>query len=317
MGVRYPLILRREEEEEMATSMKKEKKQLSVKVAKTVPSDEVPPAPMMVSSMPTFGEMMLLVDEMDAAENASKHVIASGVGEDGACWQNTGVKRTKKQPASSKVVKTSPPAETSTLTSMTNPQHFSDLMLFVENDNAVDNWSSTEDIFGNRDADDERKMSYILGEKQDRVVGVTPNEITITSALYPYMKMSFDANRRAHFIAVLSTVDECAKELNRETRPVACREHLGDGYYVSVTSGYACVDFREFYLPYGLTTDQVRPTKSGIALRLSEWKEFLKTIPAIHAEFPEFANAKRCVDDDSHLGQLGWQNCTSCFPFGV
>jgi len=41
--------------------MKKEKKQLSVKVAKTVPSDEVPTSPMMVSSMPTFGEMMLLV----------------------------------------------------------------------------------------------------------------------------------------------------------------------------------------------------------------------------------------------------------------
>jgi len=158
----------------MATSMKKEKKQLSVKVAKTDPSDEVPPAPMMVSSMPTFSEMMLLVDEVDAAKNASKHVIAIDAGEDGECSQNTGVKRTKKQPASSKVVKTSPPAETSTSMSMTNPQHFSDLMLFVENDNAVDNWSSTEDIVGNRDADDERKMSYILGEKQDHVTSVTP-----------------------------------------------------------------------------------------------------------------------------------------------
>lgn len=301
----------------MATSLKKEKKQLSVKVAKTVPSDVVPPASMMVTSMPSFSEMMLLVDEMDATKNASKHVNASDVGEDDECSQNTGVKRTKKQLATSKVVKTSPPAETSTSTSMTNPQHFSDLMLFVENDNADDNSSSTEDIVGNRDADDERKMSYILGEKQDRVMDVTPNEITITSALYPYMKMSFDANRWAHFIAVLSMVDECAKELNRKTRTVAYREHLGDGYYVSVTSGYACVDFRKFHVPYGLTSDQVRPTKSGIALRLSEWSEFLKTIPAIHADFPEFANAKRCADDDSHLGQLGWLNCTSCFPFGV
>jgi len=33
---------------------------------------------------------------------------------------------------------------------------------------------------------------------------------------------------------------------------VAYRAHIGDNYYVSVTSGFDCVDIRHFYVPYGL-----------------------------------------------------------------
>ena len=44
---------------------------------------------------------------------------------------------------------------------------------------------------------------------------------------------------------------EEAKQLNRQSRPVAYRQHIGDGYYVSVNGGVMCVDVRKFYLPYG------------------------------------------------------------------
>ena len=67
-----------------------------------------------------------------------------------------------------------------------------------------------------------------------------------------------------------------------------------------------CVDFRKYYVPYGLPSDQIRPTKSGIALRLEEWADMLQVVPTIHATFPELATAKRCVDEDSHLGQRGF-----------
>jgi len=146
-------------------------------------------------------------------------------------------------------------------------------------------------------------------------VTATPDEVTITSTLEPHKTVTFDANRWAHFRAILTYVDDEAKELNRKTRPVAYHQHIGDGYYVSVTGGVMCVDIRKHYVPYGLTNDQARPSKSGLALRLDEWAELMQTVPAINATFPSLAQAKRCSDDESHMSQRSWLECRSCFPF--
>jgi len=226
-------------------------------------------------------------------------------------------KREKKQQQQqtakpAKVAKTSPPA----LASLTNDDEpFTDLLLLVEaDDHAVDDSASTTSTEVH--VDDSERTSYTLGERQDRVLVATSDEVIIMSTLEPLKTMTFNVNRWARFVALMTNVDEEAKELNRKTRPVAYRQHLGDGYYVTVTGGVMCVDFRKYYVPYGLPSDQIRPTKSGIALRLEEWADMLQVVPTIHATFPELATAKRCVNEDSHLGQRGWMQCTSCFPFG-
>ena len=64
----------------------------------------------------------------------------------------------------------------------------------------------------------------------------------------------------------LHKIDVEARELNKKSRPVNYRVHIGHGIYVSVSDGYLCVDLRHFYVPYGLPEDDVRPTKRGIAL---------------------------------------------------
>jgi len=47
------------------------------------------------------------------------------------------------------------------------------------------------------------------------------------------------------------------------------RKHLDDNYYVSVTTGYACVDIRRrFFKPRG--SREYEPMKHGLALRLDE-----------------------------------------------
>jgi len=69
---------------------------------------------------------------------------------------------------------------------------------------------------------------------------------------------------------------------------VAFRLHLGDGWYVSVTGGYNCVDFRRFYIPYGTSHEHVRPTRDGISLCLDEWAELLVFIPTIHKCHPNW-----------------------------
>lgn len=214
-----------------------------------------------------------------------------------------------------------------TLPSLSMTNSFHDLLLLVDEVDAVEKSTrqindNVEDDGGdvsNDDGDDNgklRKLSYTLGDNQDRVMDVTLNEVTITSTSEPRKTIKFDVNRWAHFIAVLVQVDDNAMELNRKSRPVTFRKHLGDGYYVSVTTGWMCVDFRKYYVPYGLPSDQVRPTKAGISLRLDEWADLMKTIPSIHRDFPELASAKRCTDEDSHLCQRGWLECSSCFPFG-
>jgi len=69
--------------------------------------------------------------------------------------------------------------------------------------------------------------------------------------------------------------------------PVAYRAHIGELYYMSVTSGYGCVDIRRFYVPYRLASENVRPTRSGIGLRLDECAHLLELLPTIHEQHPE------------------------------
>jgi len=118
--------------------------------------------------------------------------------------------------------------------------------------------------------------------------------------------MTCTANRWAHFVAAVADIDDEAKELNRKTRPVAYRLHIGDGYYISVIGGIHCIDFRKFYVPYRLSYDQVRPSKNDLSLRLDEWVHLMQVIPTVHVTFPDLANAKRCTDENSHLSQRGW-----------
>ena len=45
-----------------------------------------------------------------------------------------------------------------------------------------------------------------------------------------------------------------------------------DTVYISVTSGFRCVDLRKFYIPYDAKDDgEIKPTQKGVALRLVEW----------------------------------------------
>jgi len=143
-----------------------------------------------------------------------------------------------------------------------------------------------------------------------------PNGVTLTSTSEPRKTVVFNANRWAYFVGLTAKIDEEAKELNCQTRPVAFRKHVNDGYYDTLTSDVICVGIRKFYAPYGLCSDQLRPSKSRIALRLDVWAELMTLIPSIHAVFPALVKAKRCIVEESHVNQVGWLDCSSCFPFG-
>ena len=79
------------------------------------------------------------------------------------------------------------------------------------------------------------------------------------------------------------------------------------GHYISVTSGYKCVDFRKFYVPYGQS--EVKPTKKGIALRLREWDEMKRIVDAINDAFPALATALPCYMLSDHLTSFDRKDC--------
>jgi len=131
--------------------------------------------------------------------------------------------------------------------------------------------------------------SFILGEKRDRVIDIVRNVVTIHSSCEPNKLATLTPKCWANFILYCQQIDNEVRELNLKTHPVAFRLHLGDGWYVSVTGGYNCVDFRRFYVPYGSSHENLRPTRDGISLRLDEWADLLAIIPTIHERHPELA----------------------------
>jgi len=132
--------------------------------------------------------------------------------------------------------------------------------------------------------------SFILGEKRDRVIDIVRNVVNIHSSCEPNKLATLTPKRWVNFILYCQQINNEAKELNLNTRPVAFRLHLGDGWYV-----WIC----RFYVPYGTSNEHVRPTRDGISLRLDKWAELLVVIPTIHERHPELARI--CAEAQSQL----------------
>ncbi len=121
------------------------------------------------------------------------------------------------------------------------------------------------------------------------------------------------AVRWASFVLMQADIDEAVNQL-LEKKTVNYFEHFGGGYYVSVSTGILCVDLRRFYQN---DKNEIKPTKQGLALRISEWKELMNLLPLIMSFEPELLVACPCPMKESHLNDpniiLG---CAECSPFG-
>jgi len=129
--------------------------------------------------------------------------------------------------------------------------------------------------------------SYTLGDGQDRVLTIDAGNVKITSISVPEKHVTLTTKRWTRIMSIRKEVDIEAREVNHQTCPVAYHAHIGELYYVSVTSGYGSVDIRRCYVPYGLSKENVHPTRNGIGLRLDEWAHLLELLPTIHEQHPE------------------------------
>jgi len=86
--------------------------------------------------------------------------------------------------------------------------------------------------------------------------------------------------RWAQFRQALDEIEANVKNVCSGSIPSCHRQAIGGGYYISVTSGFFCVDIRKCFVPYGGTED--KPTRQGIALRLREWGQMRKLVDEIN-----------------------------------
>jgi len=117
-------------------------------------------------------------------------------------------------------------------------------------------------------------------------------EVKISSISMPEKHVILTTSHWACLMSIRRQINIELEEIELYIHSVAYRAHIGDNYYVSVTSGFDCVDIHHFYVPYGLPCDQVHPSCNGLALRLYEWKHLLKLVPTTHKGHPELIIAE-------------------------
>ena len=113
--------------------------------------------------------------------------------------------------------------------------------------------------------------------------------------------------RWASFRQLFEEIDVNVKAMCINNEIVKYQCHIGGGRYVSVTTGFPCVDFRKFFVLYG--QQEIKPTRQGIALRLNEWMEMRKTIETINDAHPTLGTALPCYMQDDHNNQLSALEC--------
>jgi hypothetical protein len=129
--------------------------------------------------------------------------------------------------------------------------------------------------------------------------------VTIEEPGSTLKSVTLTAKRWGALAAFESEIEDAVSSLQAK-QYVNFKSHIGGGYFVSVTTGFLCVDIREFYFK-----DSPRPSKHGIALNLTQWTQLKEINQQIKQHFPKLAKTELC----SHQNLDALINCIECHPF--
>ena len=126
---------------------------------------------------------------------------------------------------------------------------------------------------------------YLISEK--RFVVVKKDEIAMFEDATA-KKATFSYPRWAQFVENLEEIDNAVLKLVKGEEDVKLQLHIGGAWYVSVTSGFRCIDLRKFFMGRDGT---VKPMKTGFAIRLSEWDRVKQITRNVKEQCPKVADA--------------------------
>jgi len=135
--------------------------------------------------------------------------------------------------------------------------------------------------------------------------------VTIAEEGSDLKTVTFPSRRWAEFVRCIDDVTESVNNLIAK-QYVQLNRPIGGKWYVSVTTGFACVDIRQYYYH---SVKGPSPSKQGIALRLPEWYTLKDVIPHLHQKYPALAAAQPCSTQLDHQNLEGALSCTECHPF--
>jgi hypothetical protein len=152
-------------------------------------------------------------------------------------------------------------------------------------------------------------MQYIIGENRRVAVKKIDDElfVIIEEVGSEKKRIVFTGPRWARFLIMIDEIDQKV-DLMMANQYILFNEHIGGKWYASVTTGFNCIDLRQFYFhPIGCT----KPTKTGIALRLTEWGKLKAVIPDLMEKNSTLLAIQPCL----HHNQESEMECMECNPF--
>ena len=150
------------------------------------------------------------------------------------------------------------------------------------------------------------KNTYACGERY--TLRLTKEAVVIADK-EKNLTIEITLQRLAVLLSCMPDINQAVTQLVA-TQFVKYKQHIGGAWFVSVTSGYPCVDFRKFYMPvFGF---EEKPTKSGVAIRLSEWSAFGAALKRMTDDNPHLLQVQTC---GIHHNQEEAMQCAECYPF--
>ncbi len=128
-----------------------------------------------------------------------------------------------------------------------------------------------------------------------------------------HRQATFTYPRWVWFTEQFGEVDDALGKLVKAETDIKVKLHVGGGWFVSVTSGFPCVDVQKFYIAIG---GAIKPTRMGLAIRLAEWDRVKEIARQMKDQHPKIAETVPCWTGSDHFNQEGAIACPECNPFG-
>jgi hypothetical protein len=147
-------------------------------------------------------------------------------------------------------------------------------------------------------------MKFPIGENCSMLVG--KSELIIRDEC-SHKFASLTLQRSARLRAIIPDIDQAIGQILKQEKGISYRRHIGGRWFVSVSSGVWCVDIRKYLNIVKDDPDEldIRPTRCGIGIRLSEWSSMKEAMEAIYAIRPDIAETMSCMYGEDHQNQEG------------
>ena len=155
--------------------------------------------------------------------------------------------------------------------------------------------------------------NYSLGRNRSVSVKKQSGDLFVTIAEdgSDTKTVSFPSRRWAQFMESMAVIDEAVNNMIAK-QEIQFKLHIGGKWHISVTTGFACVDIREYYYH---PVKGPSPSKTGIALRIPEWSALKTIIQQLHQKHPTLSTAETCSRQLDHQNLQGALACQECNPF--